>query len=586
MHLPTFQFKNLCLVLSLALTIAVAILMARTCRIVFAVSCDGVLSMERPQLKCELRTGSRQLPSKLQDQNKIISLLRNGSSIYCFGENKRDRICKFRHLCYSSKFDKYIFFHGPETFQSGVPTNRYDPALLDLTSVDDHNTQYFNYVDLPASSVGIDFNEIELISHPSLLFHRFNPQNLMHVFHDDLLPLWMTVRLLFTQFIYSSVQLVMMDGRDQGPWFELYKVISTNTLRKADIQKQELTCFKDAVVGLSKETTWYQYGFKVPQGPISNFKASRYQLGLFAHEYVSHYKCREMSKHNVVLISRKQTRRLLNEVEVSIALANFFKKDVVFLNFESQSFNDAICMIQHADVLVGMHGAELVLALFMQPGSTVVELFPYGINPDHYTPYRTLAIIQGLQYIAWRNMDPHNTQSYPDRSPEQGGISHLSQAIKEEILASVEIPQHLCCNDPYWLHRIYQDTYVDTDSLELSLSNLTISNKETGTLQQLLLYPDIVQKASCLISTNEDSSVEFKIKWLPPLNAKYLGTDDLQYQVLFQRDEDINVSAYELSDTELVLKNIEFKRHCKLWIRCKVSNVVGPLSTTVNCLHL
>ena len=567
----------------IVLPVLIAVLLACACHFELKVLYGkNITSSVNLQLRCALTKGTRSVSNSTQKENTTFTLLRNGSSVHCFGKNKRDRICRFKNLCYSSKFDNYIFFHGRETSQQNFPRNRHDPALLDLTSVDDHNTQYFNFIDFPATSIGVDFHDIELQKSPALLFHRFNPSNLMHVVHDDLLPLWLTIKLYFASQLQSSLQLVMMDGKSQGPWFELYQFFSKNIFLKADAVNRELICFTDIVVGLSKESTWYQYGFKVPQGPIAESKASRYHLSLFAEEFLSHYKCKRSSKHNVVLISRKQSRSILNEMEVSIALANYFKMEITFLDFELHSFNEAICMVRNSVALVGMHGAELSLALFLQPGSAVVELFPYGVSPDQYTPYKTLAAIQGLQYVAWRNSNPKNTLSYPDRPPELGGISHLSKSMQDKILSSTEIPKHLCCNNPFWLHRIYQDTIVDTSSLEISLSKLKSINYHQS--KQPVLYPDIVQQPTCYISRHEYDMLELKIKWLPPINAKYIGGDNLKYQVLIQRDEEINVSAYELSETELSLKNIEFHKHCKLWIRCKLKDIVGPLSTTISCV--
>ena len=584
-YLPTFQWKALFLGFCLALPVLVALLLVRVCHFELVVSYDiNTTSSINPQLRFVLSIGTKSVPNSTRKENTTFTLLGKGSSVYCFGKNKRDRICRFKNLCYSSKFDNYIFFHGGETSQQGLPRNRHDPALLDLTSVDDHNTQYFNFVDFPASSIGVHFHDIELKKYPALLFHRFNPSNLMHVIHDDLLPLWLTIKLSFASQLHSSLQLVMMDGRDQGPWFELYQFFSKNIFLKADALNRELVCFTDIVVGLSKESTWYQYGFKVPQGPIADSKASRYHLSLFAEEFLSHYECKKGSKHNVVLISRKQSRCILNEMEVSIALANYFKMEVTFLDFELHVFNEAICMVRNSVALVGMHGAELSLALFLQPGSAVVELFPYGVKPDQYTPYRTLAAIQGLQYVSWQNSNPRNTLSYPNRPPELGGISHLSKSMQDKILSSTEIPEHLCCSNPFWLHRIYQDTMVDTSSLEISLSMLKSNIDHVDQSQQPVLYPDAVQQPTCYILKHEDGRLALRIKWLPPINAKYIGGSNLKYQVLIQRDEDINVSAYELGETEFSLENIAFDKHCKLWIRCILKDIVGPLSTTVSCV--
>ena len=51
-----------------------------------------------------------------------------------------------------------------------------------------------------------------------------------------------------------------------------------------------------------------------------------------------------------------------------------------------------------------MHGSILALAMFLPPRSAVVELFPYGVPPQDYTPYRTLAELPHMQlaYGAWQ----------------------------------------------------------------------------------------------------------------------------------------------------------------------------------------
>ena len=578
------QERSFTIIFSSLFTVIIAMLLAKNCHIEINGWCDNSTGLAGPRLKCELNTGLELETNSNSTLDEAFQALRNGSSVYCIGQTKKERTCRFQNLCFSSKFEKYLFFHGPATFQEGLPERRFDPALLDLSSIDDHNTQYFNYVDFPASSIGVDFHDIKFITKQSVLFHRFNPDNFMHVIHDDLLPLWLTNRLFFVPIQQAKVQLVMMDGRDKGPWFQLYQFISPHFHLKTDIMKNGLTCFKELVVGLSKETTWYQYGFKVPQGPIANYKANKIHLSLFADEVLSHFDCKENVKKYVILISRKQTRCILNQLEVSITLANFFKREVAFLDFETQSLNRAICLMRQAVALVGMHGAELTLALFLQPGSSVVELFPYGINPDQYTPYKTLANILGLQYVAWNNIYPENTRGYPDRLPKLGGISQLPESLQEKILSSEEIPDHLCCDDPFWLYRIYQDTVVDLNSLQLALSKLESNRVWENSSNHDFLYPDAAQEPSCLIQKEENNIWRLQITWKPPVNEKYIQEEHIKYQVVVQKDDDVDVSAYELNNTELVLKNGEFKSKYKVWIRCKLKDIVGPLSATINCL--
>jgi hypothetical protein len=42
-----------------------------------------------------------------------------------------------------------------------------------------------------------------------------------------------------------------------------------------------------------------------------------------------------------------------------------------------------------------------------------------------------------------------------------GGLGHLPAAEQARVHAQVPVPPHLCCEDPAWLYRIYQDTDVD-----------------------------------------------------------------------------------------------------------------------------
>jgi capsular polysaccharide biosynthesis protein len=66
---------------------------------------------------------------------------------------------------------------------------------------------------------------------------------------------------------------------------------------------------------------------------------------------------------------------------------------------------DQLRLIGATDVLVGMHGAGLAHALFLRPGSALVELFPAYHSPaTRY--FRRMAECRGLFYQGWQNTDP------------------------------------------------------------------------------------------------------------------------------------------------------------------------------------
>ena len=555
---------------------------------------DGVC-LTKPKLGLGLSTIT---PSKTEFKNTSQNLadLAKGSSVYCYGKTKRDRVCRFQNLCYQSKWNSYVFFHGPWSHVRGVPKNRFDPALLDLTSVDDHNTKYFNYVDFLVKAVD-EFQEIEFVESTSLLFHRFNPENLMHVVHDDLIPLFVTLKrfvpLLVPSLVPTSnfnIQLLMMDGRAKGPWFQLYKQFTNKPVLFQSNLQAELTCFREVIVGLSKDTTWYQYGFHTHQGPIEDTRVEKPSLDLFV-KYLRHkLNCVKTASKYVVLVSRKRSRMILNQVELSMSLANLFQAEVLFLDLEDSSVADAICLVGNADALVGMHGAELILSLFLPLSSTLVELFPYGVNPEHYTPYKTLAALLNLTYVAWKNTKIENTKTFPERPAFLGGIKHLNQQQQYDIANVKEVPRHICCDNPYWLFRIYQDTYIDIPSFEdeILAANVTkTSNSEPQLgVTRNILFPDRVRSISCFIKRHIDNIVSLLIRWEPPVNANQFSKGDLQYQVIIQeKNDNKEVVAYEMDRTEFEINKPETSSPFNVWIRCKMQGKIGPLSGTVKCIE-
>lgn len=44
---------------------------------------------------------------------------------------------------------------------------------------------------------------------------------------------------------------------------------------------------------------------------------------------------------------------------------------------------------------IGLHGSLLIMSMFLPTTAVLVELFPYAVPADNYTPYRTLAQLPG-----------------------------------------------------------------------------------------------------------------------------------------------------------------------------------------------
>ena len=104
----------------------------------------------------------------------------------------------------------------------------------------------------------------------------------------------------------------------------------------------------------------------------------------------------ESAPKEAVILSRRHNRLIVNEAELSFELAANVGVRVRTLSMEDVPIEEIIKRLSSAVVVVGMHGSLLALAMFLPPGSILVELFPYAINPLHYTPYRTLASLPGM----------------------------------------------------------------------------------------------------------------------------------------------------------------------------------------------
>ena len=50
-------------------------------------------------------------------------------------------------------------------------------------------------------------------------------------------------------------------------------------------------------------------------------------------------------------------------------------------------------------MVIGMHGSILIMTMFCRRGTVFLELFPFGVPPENYTPYKTLAGLSGMGIV-------------------------------------------------------------------------------------------------------------------------------------------------------------------------------------------
>ncbi|MEW8547448.1 MAG: glycosyltransferase family 61 protein, partial [Candidatus Thiodiazotropha sp.] len=434
-----------------------------------------------------------------------------------------------------------------------------------------------------------------------LLFNRFKPDNLMHVLHDDILPLYMTLKLISVVDGKNHIdirnkpetKLVFFEGWEEGEFSQLYQLFSSNPIitKESLKSKGKVICFRDAYTGVSKSTVWYDYGFTKPQGPIENFQVTSREIHSLAQYMLGHLKQSDetlpISSGYLVLLTRKENRKIVNEVDLSLEIVGNLGIKVLNLNFEMFEFSKIVNLIHGSKGIIGMHGSLLSLAIFLKPGSVLVELFPYAINPSHYTPFKTLASIKGMGivYKAWRNTKFENSVTHPDRPADEGGLGHLSDEEKKTIMEQTEVPPHLCCTDPSWLYHIYQDTVVDiTEVISLVESSLEKSEKYFHQ-SDISFHPSQVKNVSCAMSKNI-STWQLLVSWDTPWTVVLFDADNVQYEILVQDMVDKSKVKSYIADKSPFILDLSSESSYFVWTRCVLNTTLnGPYSDASQCVN-
>uniref|UniRef100_T1IYY5 Glycosyltransferase 61 catalytic domain-containing protein n=1 Tax=Strigamia maritima TaxID=126957 RepID=T1IYY5_STRMM len=515
-------------------------------------------------------------------QDETESVNPRASSVWCRGEMLSKRLCRFQNLCIHSD-GEFIFFHGPESIISGITLPQMKEAIVELSSIEGHNALTLVLTDVPVDRIGDLPWTIKDIEDTSFLLKRFKPNNLMHVIHDDLMPIYSSLLEIGAcpQEKRCNAKLVFVDSFARGPFWDFYKLFTqSEPILLSDLSSKEIYCFKDVYVGLNRNTVWYQYGFTEPQSPWVNRTVTAMDIQRFT-SYVTSFLAGRLLPSTcpaiplTVLLSRKNTRLILNERQVTEMIEQQTITTVITLSLDDHSLVDLIAHIQCAKILIGMHGALLVLSAFLPPGSILIELFPYAVPPEDYTPYKTLATLpgMGITYKEWVNTKEEHTVIHPDWPKLMGGINHLPLEEQQRIMRDKPVKRHLCCSDPQWLLRIFQDTFVDIASLS-DLIRVAMAENEDGSklavaskiedLWTRNLFPGRVNNLNCQV--NDDY---IDLLWDPPWNLDFLHFVEWTYEVWFRVFGD---PQYKIAVTNATVQRIErFSLPIDVWVTTKVS---------------
>ncbi|KAK8379061.1 hypothetical protein O3P69_019105 [Scylla paramamosain] len=166
------------------------------------------------------------------------------------------RYTKNLHLC-----------SGKDSALEGVDSVEALQNRLHLSTALGHNGFLFHVTAVPRDAVQ---GEVWSLDHHTLVMARFKPDNLFHVLHDDVMPVYFTVLRLCA--VLGSpcppITLLAVDEHTESPYSALYSALGHQLLLARDLQNIVWLRLSQATVGLSHHSVWYQYGFRRPQGPV------------------------------------------------------------------------------------------------------------------------------------------------------------------------------------------------------------------------------------------------------------------------------------------------------------------------------
>lgn len=513
------------------------------------------------------------------------------SSVWCVRRLDGSKKCNFKNIFYMPQFKEHlVFLLNEHSVISGVESTE---ALKDinLSSLKNHTKCILKLIVLKSTEYILN-KDFLVVSGNSLIMKRFKPDNIMHVIHDDLLPLFFTLEELCQgnlQQCLSSHHLIFLDDNEDAPYFEWYRLFSNRIPMSLKSQNINIL-FKNSIIGLAQESIWFDYGFKNNQGPVHN---SHFNILLFKKftEFVKEkfsivqedYNPESHNPAEAVFLNRMLNRKILNsdmvEKYIIEAYAKVHEKKVNILKMDLSvnGSKSLISKLQYTNLLVGMHGSAMVFSIFLPEGSKIIEVFPYGIQPNIVSPIKALCSLLNTHYsyTFWVNKNESNSITHPEYPPLLGGIKHLSSLEQEDIIKTKIVPAVKCCHNPLYLFRMFQDTVVDESFYPLLIqvfnenSNVLSSQENSKILEKRSLnkwyFPPPVFNLTC-----ECVRGELKLVWSYPLNI----SSDIRFSIYISNGFSTTTHFTNLSMSMIEceieqLNRVEFKKQPPLsvWVK-------------------
>ena len=225
----------------------------------------------------------------------------------------------------------------------------------------------------------------------------------------------------------ENVQVIILDDFLDGPIFDLWSLYaSTPPIRLSEIADKQLDNVLVPLPGGSNpfwQGDWHQTSCQHSE-----------LLRVFSQRVFDFYNIAPIPNSdkekslNLTFIDRKNKRKLVNQdLYIERLKSELPHVNIKVVDFAKLAFKEQLRIVQSTDILIGVHGAGLTHEMFLQPGSTVVEILPPNI---HHKGFRNLANQMGHRYFS-----THGTRIIP--SSEHSNWQEEDVFIEEERFAEL-----------------------------------------------------------------------------------------------------------------------------------------------------
>ncbi|KAI3858740.1 hypothetical protein MKX03_033693 [Papaver bracteatum] len=243
--------------------------------------------------------------------------------------------------------------------------------------------------------------------------------NQFHAFTEILLPLYLT-----SHHFHQEVQFLVTNS--QPYWLRKYEPIIKQLSRYPiiDIDKEvDIHCYQKVTVGLKHHKDLGIDPMKSPKGysmvDFAEFLRMSYSLERSSAIKMDKdfLKRNDNKKPRLLILSRKRTRRFINEDEIVTMPKDLGYEVVVAEPGVTTTSSNFTHIVNSCDVMVAVHGAGCTNLLFLPSNAILIQVFPLGpLEEFGKHIYGEPAEAMNLRYLEYKVTVEESSlvEQYPD----------------------------------------------------------------------------------------------------------------------------------------------------------------------------